>query len=388
MRVAAETRVCVIGAGVMGASAAFCLAERGVDTLIVEKGVPGVEASGATAGTLAIQNKPLALTALTVRALDLWETLSDRLGMDVGYERRGGFRVAHTDEDVQKLERTVVAERELGVDVEMVYPPQLRAAAPYLSTEIAAASYCARDGIANPFATLWAFIRAAKQRGAVFWSTTEVTRVQATDDEQFLVETTQGTIRCSAVVAAAGAWNLEIAHMVGISLPLTTALLQVIITDFGPPLFPHVVSHVRENLTLKQQRTTGKILIGGGWRGDGDRTVGLKRIRRDSFFGNLKLATEVIPGIADARVLRAWTGFEGRTPDKLLMTGPAGPRGFYMLGCSYSGFTLSPIAGQIAAEYIVLGQPVVPCERLSVQRFLPAGAESRVQSSWKGPGPD
>ena len=379
-RVTAETHVCVIGAGIMGASAAFHLAERGIATTVVEKAVPGAEASGATAGTVALLRKPLALTPLAQRAIDLWETLGDRLGMDVGYERRGGFKVAHTDDDVKSLENTAAAGRALGVDVEMVYQPQLAAAAPYLSAKIVAASYCATDGLANPFATLRAFIRAARQQGASFWYGTEVTWVHQTDDERFLVETTRGTIRCSAVVAAAGAWNLEIARMVGVSLPLTTALLQVIVTDFGPSIFPHVVSHVRENVTLKQQRTTGKIMIGGGWPGDGDRTVGLKRIRRESFLGNLEWATEVIPRIADAHVLRAWTGFEGRTPDRLLISGPAGPRGFYLLGCSYSGFSLSPVAGQIAAEYIVLGQPTVPCECVSVQRFLPEAAEPLARS--------
>jgi sarcosine oxidase subunit beta len=374
-RVAAETRVCVIGAGVMGASAAFHLAERGIATIVVERSVAGAEASGATAGTLALQNRPLPLIPFVQRAIDLWESLSDRLGMDVGYERRGGFRVAHTDDDIQRLEKAAATERALGLDVEMVCQPQLAADAPYLSTRIAAATFCARDGIANPFATLRAFITAARRRGASFWYATQVKGIQQTDDEQFLVETTRGTIRCSVVVAAAGAWNVDVARMVGISLPLTTASLQVITTDFGPALFPHVVYHVRANLTLKQQRTTGKIVIGGGWPGDGDPAVGVKRVRRDSLVGSLRWATNVVPGIANANVLRSWIGFESRTPDKALISGPVGPRGFHVLGCSYSGFTLSPLAGQIAAEYIELGQPTVPCRELSVQRFLAQPAE-------------
>lgn len=374
-RIVAETRVCVIGAGVMGASAAFHLAERGVDTIVVEKASPGGEASGTTAGTLAVQNRPRAAIPLVQHSLNLWETLSERLDLDVEYERRGGFRVAHTDEDVQKLEEAVNAERALGVKLEMVYQPQLAAAAPYLSTKIAAASYCPADGMANPFATIRGFLRAARRLGATLWYGTGVKGVRIIDDDDFLVHTTRGFIRCAAVIAAAGAWNLEITRMVGVSLPLTTELLQVIITDLGSPLFPHVVIHVRENLTLKQQRATGKILIGGGWRGEGDRQSGLKRVNRDSLFGNLKWATETIPGIREARVLRSWIGFEGRTPDKLLISGPAGPRGFYVLGCSYSGFTLSPIAGQIAADYIVRGRPEAMAEAFSVRRFRRA-AES------------
>jgi glycine/D-amino acid oxidase-like deaminating enzyme len=138
--------------------------------------------------------------------------------------------------------------------------------------------------------------------------------------------------------------------MVGVELPLTTEILQVVITDFGPPLFPHIVTHVRGNLTLKQQKVTGKILIGGAWRGEGDLAGGVKRVRRESLVGNLKWATETIPGIARTSVLRAWVGFEGRTPDKLLMTGSIGPRRLHVLGCAAGGFTLSVIAGKLAAE--------------------------------------
>lgn len=372
--VTADARVCVIGSGVMGASAAFHLAAHGVQTLIVEKGSPGGEASGATAGTIAAQNKPLPLLPLVRRSLELWETLAERLGRDVEYERRGGFRVAHTDEDVQNLERAVGAERSQGLDVEMVYQPQLVRVAPYLSRKIAAASYCAKDGMANPFAALHGFLHAARQRGARLWSGTEVTGIRVIADNKFLIETTRGSVRSDNVIAAAGAWNLEIAQMVGVSLPVTTAPLQVMVTDVGPSLFPHIVTHVRENLTLKQQRATGKILIGGGWQGDADRASGIKRICRESLVGNLRWATDAIPGIVEARVLRGWIGFEGRTPDKLLICGPAGPRGFYVLGCSYSGFTLSPIAGQIAAEYVVSGQTEIPCQQFSVRRFLPAEA--------------
>jgi sarcosine oxidase, subunit beta len=360
----------------MGASAAFHLADLGVSTVLVDRGPPGGEASRATAGTLALQNKPPDMIQLVQRSLDLWEDLSLRLEIDVEYEKRGGFRTAHTEADIQRLETTVEMERKLGVDVEMVYPPQLRHEAPYLGSGIAAASYCPRDGMANPFATIRGFLRSAKKRGTELWSGVEVKNIHVIGNEDFSVETTHGNIRCSAVIAAAGAWNLEIARMVGVSLPVTTVLLQVTITDAGPPVFPHIVTHVRENLTVKQQRISGKIIIGGNWRGEGDRESGTKRVRRESLVGNLKWATEVIPAIGNARVLRSWVGFEGRTPDKILISGPIGPRGFYVLGCSYSGFTLSPIAGQIAAEYIVLGRTTIPSERFAVKRFASAGAVS------------
>ncbi len=166
--------------------------------------------------------------------------------------------------------------------------------------------------------------------------------------------------------------------MVGVTLPLTTVLQQVSITTSGPPLFPHIITHIRGKLTLKQQRETGKIMLGGGWRGDGDPSSGVKRARRDSLIGNLKFAAETIPKMAQASLLRTWVGFEGRTPDKLLISGPLGPSGLHVLGCSAGGFTISPMAGQLAADYVIHGKPEVDEPLFNVQRFLTPSVQAEA----------
>jgi glycine/D-amino acid oxidase-like deaminating enzyme len=364
-----QADVCIVGAGVMGASAAWQLARHGSDVLILDRSVPGSEASGATAGTLAIQNKKLAAIPVVLQALEMWRTLSEQLGADVEYDVRGGLRVAHTAEDVEKLERAVRDQRALGVDVEMIYPPQLQGLAPYLGPGVQAASYCARDGMANPFATVRAFLRAARRAGARLESGCTVTAAESDAGHGFLVRTSKGSVRCRILLGAAGAWTSDLARMLGVDLPVHTELLQALITNFGPPVFPHVVTHVRGNLTLKQQRRSGKILIGGAWPGEGSRESGRKLVRRDSLVGNLRWAVETIPAIAGTELLRSWVGFEGRTPDRMLICGPIGPPGFHVLGCSAGGFTLSPLAGRLAAERILSGGPSLEYRALEAQRF-------------------
>lgn len=365
-----EAEVCVLGAGVMGASAAWHLAQRSVDVLVIDKSVAGSEASGATAGTLAIQNKRAAAIPFVLQALDMWRSLSEQLGTDVGYEVRGGLRVAHGSDDVEKLERAVVQQRALGVDVEMIYPPQLRTLAPYLAPGVQAASYCARDGLANPFATVRALLRAATCAGVRVETGCTVTNAACDADRGFILYTSKGAVRCGILLAAAGAWTKDLARMLGVDLPIHTELLQALITNFGPPLFPHVITHVRGNLTLKQQRRSGKVLIGGAWPGAGSLESGRRDVRRESLLGNLRWAVETIPAIRETQLLRSWVGFEGRTPDRMLICGPIGPPGFHVLGCAAGGFTLSPLAGRIAAEYIVSGKPHVECGALAVQRFV------------------
>jgi sarcosine oxidase, subunit beta len=365
-----EAEVCIVGAGVMGASAAWHLAQQGVDVLVIDKSVAGAEASGATAGTLAIQNKRPAAIRFVLQALDMWRSLSEQLGAEVEYEVRGGLRVAHTAEDAEKLERAVVQQRALGVEVEMIYPPQLGTFAPYLSPGVQAASYCALDGMANPFATVRAFLRAATRAGARVETGCTVANAAWDGDRGFKLLTSKGAVRCGTLLSAAGAWTKNVATMLGVDLPIHTELLQALITNFAPPLFPHVITHVRGNLTLKQQMHSGKVLIGGAWPGEGGLDSGRKDVRRESLIGNLAWAVETIPSIRETHLLRSWVGFEGRTPDRMLVCGPIGPPGFHVLGCSAGGFTLSPLAGRIAAEYILAGKPHVDCGELAVQRFV------------------
>jgi sarcosine oxidase subunit beta len=351
--VIADVPVCVVGGGVMGLFAAWRIAENGVPVLVLERGVPGQEASAANAGTLALQNKPAGSLPVVLEAIRLWRRMSEDLEFDVQYERRGGFRVAHTPADVEKLERDVLAQLAHGLPVEVVHQPHLSKAAPYLNPEILAASYCDEDGMANPLATTRALMRACGRRGVTIRTQCGVLGITVRGSHDFLLQTTQGVVRATQVISAAGAWSADIAQLVGASLPLTSDVLMVATTVMTPPIFPHIISHVRGNLTAKQSALTGKMLIGGAWPGDGDRHSGRKQVRRESVIGNLRWAVESIPAIASTRLQRAWVGFEGRSPDRQLVAGPLDQvPGFFIIGCASGGFTVAPMAGALAAAHV------------------------------------
>lgn len=86
----------VIGGGVMGCATALRLAQRGVRTLVLERAVPGAEASSAAAGILAPQQEaegPGPLLDLGLRSRALFPALADELraatGIDVGWRPCG-----------------------------------------------------------------------------------------------------------------------------------------------------------------------------------------------------------------------------------------------------------------------------------------------------------
>jgi glycine/D-amino acid oxidase-like deaminating enzyme len=381
-----EAEVCVIGAGIMGLSASWELSKRGIGVLCLDRSRAGGEASGSNAGTLAIQNKHLGAIPLTLESIGMWQCLSEELERDVEYEQRGGFRVAHTSEEVVKLEKAVDAQRALGVRVEMVYPPNLFELAPYLSREAQAAGYCADDGMANPLLAARAHVAACRRRGVAFEFDRGVESIDVRADGTFTVHAAGLDVVCETVIAAAGAWIFDLCHPLGIELPLYTKIQQVMITAPTPPLFPEIVTHISGRLTLKQQSGAGKVLVGGGWLGDdsadGDGSGGLvhHRLLRDSVTGNLALALRTVPALAHTHLLRAWTGAEGRSPDRLPLVGSVGdPAGLHLLGCGAGGFTLAPVCGLLAAQQVVGETSPLFSEEISARRFLGASQNGPSQ---------
>jgi len=358
--------VAVIGGGIMGASAALNLAREGLKVVVLERGVPGLEASAANAGTLSLQNKPLASIPAILEALAMWASLGEELGVDVGYRRKGGIRICGETEDLEKLRSDHEAQRRAGAPSVFVDRAELAGDFPYLGPWVVAGTWCELDGMADPFVSTEAFLRAARLAGAELRSRTPVTGMTGGEGRPFAIRTPHGVVEADRVVAAAGAWNREVAGWVGVDLPIRTLVQQVLITTPLPRRVPHVVTHVGGRLTMKQQVDTGRVLVGGGWPGDGSLEEDESRVRRESLFGNLELACAVVPALKTTSLLRAWTGFEGRTSDRLLLAGPAGPEGFFILGCQSGGFTMSPLAGEIITDHIL-----ARTSRIPVDAFLP-----------------
>src|SRR5207249_2897423 len=117
--------VVLIGGGVMGCASALALAGEGLRVLVLEKSVPGAEASSAAAGILGAQTEvhepgPLFDLARLSRArYASWvERLRAATGIDVGYRASGVLRVAFDDEGKKKITEEVAWQTSAGLDVE------------------------------------------------------------------------------------------------------------------------------------------------------------------------------------------------------------------------------------------------------------------------------
>ena len=126
--------VVVVGAGVVGTSVAFHLAQEGVETLIVDREGP---AAGSTArsGALIRAHYPTALEVdLTWESLTRYfEPWGERVGGGCGFTRTG-FAYLAGEESVETLRHNVALQRRVGVQTSLVEPDELAGIEPALDT--------------------------------------------------------------------------------------------------------------------------------------------------------------------------------------------------------------------------------------------------------------
>ena len=90
-------RITVIGAGIVGASIAFHLADRGANVTLVDAGRPGMAASRTSFAWINGRDKnPREYHELNRRSQDMWHRFADRLESDVGLTWGGEMRWAVT----------------------------------------------------------------------------------------------------------------------------------------------------------------------------------------------------------------------------------------------------------------------------------------------------
>jgi glycine/D-amino acid oxidase-like deaminating enzyme len=111
-----------------------------------------------------------------------------------------------------------------------------------------------------------------------------------------------------------------------------------------------LVQHIGRRLTLKQA-ASGTFIIGGGWPSRAEQRPARYSTIWESAAGNAAVAVRVMPGLADVRVVRMWTGVWAGTSDLQPVLGQSAVLPGYFVCMAPTGFTLGPlVARQLAAN--------------------------------------
>ncbi|HEX3398760.1 MAG TPA: FAD-dependent oxidoreductase [Acetobacteraceae bacterium] len=369
--------VLVVGGGLAGLCTAYFLAKDGADVLLVERDEAGMAASTANAGSLHVQllsydftddtpadGGPAAHTLpLAPRSIALWKQIGEAAGESLGIRTEGGLMLADSTVGMDWLRRKSAMERRWGIESHVLGANELRDLAPALADSMVGADFVPAEGYGDPLRGTLAVLKMAQRHGARVLRGAEVLAISR-NGPAWQVTTSKGDITAGKVVNAAGPWAAHIGRMVGLDLPVTGTVQQVIVTEPAPPLTRHLIALAHRHLSLKQQ-ASGGFLVGGGWFGGFDPSSGRTHNLRRNIEGNLWVCARALPVLRSLSIVRSWTGINPAIDRAPILGEAPGLPGFFN-AVTANGYTLGPLMGRMTAD-AVRGEAVD--EHYRVERF-------------------
>ncbi|NOZ70721.1 MAG: FAD-binding oxidoreductase [Chloroflexi bacterium] len=217
----------VIGAGIMGCSTAFQLAQRGLKVAVIEKDFIASGGSGKSSAIIR-QHYSNELTArMALYSLRVFQNFSEEVGGEAGFVPVG-FVVAVASKDRAGLEANVAMQQSLGIHTEILSPEALHEIMPLMKTDdLVAAAFEPESGYADPYLTVQSFANAAKRHGTQFFQQTAVTGINFAQGRVQGVATAKGNFSAPVVINATGAWGAQVARLAEIEAPIDACRVQV-----------------------------------------------------------------------------------------------------------------------------------------------------------------
>jgi len=364
----------------MGASVAYHLARLGVtDVVLLEREkMLATGSTGRNAGGVRHQFSNAANIRLSLESIALLERFADEVGSPVDFHQDGYLFLLSSESSVETFRRNVELQRSLGVAVDWVEPSEIQRLAPGVGVDgVLAATFCAKDGIADPNGVTMGFAKAAQAAGAVVERDTEVTGIRVTGGRVAAVETSRGAIDTRVVVNAAGPWARQVGQLAGVDVPVDPYRRHIFIgavdraTADVPPSHIMVIDF---GTTFYFHREGAGVLFG---MGDPDEAPTFDTTVQWDFAAKVTdVAARRLPALGDAPISHAWAGLYEMSPDGNPIIGPAsGVDGLFLIdGFSGHGFQHSPAAGRILADLIAGRDPQMDLAPFAHDRFARGAA--------------
>jgi glycine oxidase len=361
--------VIVVGAGIQGGAVALRLAQAGKKVVVLERSVPGAEASSAAGGILspgveAAEPGPFyELCRASLERYPGWVAeVEAASGMTVGFRALGTLEAALDDQHARLLAARAERLAAHGLPVEVLDGDAVRALEPGISPETRGALLFADEASVDARALARAVPMAAARAGALFL-TGQVRRIVTEGGRAVGVDHETGRIRAGAVVLAAGAWSLLVE---GHGLPpraVRPVRGQIAVLDTRPPLLKRVIFSGHGYVV---PRPDGRILCGATMEDVGFE----KAVTAGGLLHVLKVGVEIAPALANAPVVETWSNFRPASPDGEPILGVgAVPDLFYATGHSRNGILLAPITADAIRAAILGERPPVSLAPFSAARF-------------------
>lgn len=238
----AEADVVIIGAGIMGVSTAFFLAERGLSVVVCEKGQIAGEQSSRAYGQVTNFGLPKEVVELGQHSKSLWRGMNSLIGQDTSYRDYGRVQAFQEDSEIEAArewlaEAEAVAPAHAPIRARFVEGEELAAMLPGAQSDWKMGLYQDDDGGMEPAYAAPAIAEGALARGVTIVTECAVRGYETQGGAISHVVTEKGIVRTSSLVVAGGSWSRLFLGNAGIDFPVLPVYLsqQRINGVEGPP---------------------------------------------------------------------------------------------------------------------------------------------------------
>ena len=234
-------RVVIIGGGVIGASSLYHLAKAGwTDCVLLEKNELTAGSTWHAAGNVPTFSTSWSIMNMQRYSTELYRDLGEQVDYPMNYHVTGSIRLAHSRERMQEFERAKSMGQSQGMNIEILGESEIKDRYPFIEThDLHGALYDPHDGDIDPAQLTQALAKGARDLGARierFCPATSVSR----DNNEWIVHTDKGDIRCEFVVNAAGYYAQRVGEWFkpygGRTVPMIVMSHQYLLTDEIPEL--------------------------------------------------------------------------------------------------------------------------------------------------------
>jgi glycine/D-amino acid oxidase-like deaminating enzyme len=370
--------VVIVGAGVMGASAAYHLAARGRrDVLVIDCGSAAGEGSTSRAtGGFRAQYGTAINVRLSLLTRSKLRRFSDEVGGECGYVPAGYLWLASSAGVLKGLAEARALQHAEGLtEATGATPDEVALINPAIALDgILGGSFCPTDGFVHPLGILNGYLEAAQRLGVdVSWGEEAVDAERSASGRITALLTTRRRIATDMVINAAGAWAGAFGSACGLNVPVSPLRRQVALTEPTralPDSMPMTIFtddgfhlRVRDGRVLLLWPTPG--LLGRPF----DATVDAEWIDAVTAKAHAR-----VPVLRDVPVDSAgsWAGLYEMSPDKHAILGahPECENLFLINGSSGHGVMHAPALGHLLAEVVLDGRATtIDTHALRPERF-------------------
>ncbi len=410
--------VAIVGGGIIGVSTALFLAERGIKTVLCEKGIVGGEQSSRNWGWCRTMGRDPRELPLAMESLRLWRGMNERIGTETGFRQIGTLYICPDGASLAKREAWLPYARERGLDSRLLNAAEILSLVQGGTQRWAGGLYTPGDGVAEPRMAAPAIAHAARRLGATVMTNSAVRGVETSAGRISAVVTEKGAVACGAVVLAGGVWSSLFCRSLGLRLPQLKVLASVLRT--GPVSKGPSTPAWAPGLALRKRLDGGYTVSGGTvvadvvpdsfrylsaflpllraeWSGIAlragkaffaerrlfrpwklDEASPFERLRildpapteRDLAEARARLE-ETFPVFKGVPTVASWGGMIDATPDLLpvISVVDGRPGLFISSGFSGHGFGIGPGAGRLTADLVSGHRPVVDPHPFRFSRF-------------------